>query len=833
MTGNDAIHNKSRYVIIHGHFYQPPRENPWLDIIERQSSAAPYHDWNECVYDQCYRPNAFSRLLDSKGMITDIHNNYGNLSFNFGPTLFSWLLKQHPNTARRIIEADHESLTRFENHGNAIGQVFNHIIMPLASKRDQITQIRWAKAFFKKHFERDPEGLWLAETAINMETVKCLVEEGIRFVILSPSQAEKYKPLSGGNWTYCHDCNIDVQHPYRIFPYSTDGKPVNGHLDVFFFNEPLSREISFGNILSDSNLLGTKINSCFNSHSNEDSAVIIATDGETFGHHKPLSDMCLSYFFKKIAPEMNLVPVNFSWYLAKHPPAFEVTLKNSSGEGTSWSCAHGTGRWSRDCGCKTGGEASWRQGWRTPLRTAFRQLQQSVDENYERNLSDIFSDPWKLRDSFYEIAEARTLEDMKIILESYDTKCKISDEKAFLVRRLIEAQKYMLFAFTSCGWFFSDVSGIETVQNIAYAGRALQLGIEPEQFETILNNLLQALDQAKSNMANITGKTIFQSRIASNLHHRSMIAFTAVMEKMLLSDEKPKSLAFDYHGYSMILSHKKSFKSANDTTYEVYSVKLFRRNFSERENLYVALHQDNEVKITGMIAPAEIVEDSSFTITDPQCWILHPQVIKMDLASIFEESRTILANHFLDRLSKDTNKRYAEWMSRNEKIISTLCGLNCTIPDYIAAPIKYLTTCEWNTSVNELEVYGQEDAVFSKLLALWKKIKKYNIEIDFSESTRILEQLILAELTIFSATLSTVSSVRLRYLLNIVDRFNIPVAKNKIEDLFHSILTGPIADLYKKYKKNTEPDSSEKGNIIRLLNFSRRMNFNTDEFPMT
>ena len=313
-----------------------PRENPWINRIERQPSASPHHDWNERIYDQCYRPNAYSRLLDSKGMIVDIYNNYLSMSFNFGPTLFSWLEQFHPVTARRIIESDAESCRRFGGHGNAIAQVYNHIIMPLASRRDQFTQIRWSKHFFQKRFGRDPEGMWLAETAINMETVNCLIEENIKFVILSPSQAECFRPMQeNAQWISTVSHGIDTRRTYRIFPRNRDGQRLPGHLDVFFFDEGLSKEVSFGALLKDAHILGNKLRSCYDESSVTDQVVTIATDGETFGHHKPFGDMCLAYFFKNVASKSDMVPVNFGYFLEKNPPQYEVNLKDSFGEGTA------------------------------------------------------------------------------------------------------------------------------------------------------------------------------------------------------------------------------------------------------------------------------------------------------------------------------------------------------------------------------------------------------------------------------------------------------------------------------------------------------------------
>jgi Alpha-amylase/alpha-mannosidase len=833
MTGGEHTVGPRRFVVIHGHFYQPPRENPWLDIIERQASAAPYHDWNECVYDQCYRPNGFSRLLDPKGMITDIHNNYENLSFNFGPTLFDWLETEHPKIAGRIMEADRESRGRLGNHGNAIGQVYNHIIMPLASRRDQLTQIRWAKAHYRKHFGREPEGLWLAETALNMETVRCLVEEGVRFVVLSPLQAEAIRPLDGQqDWRYTSHKAIDTMRPYRLFPQAPDGTRLDGFIDVFFFDEPLSREISFGDVLSDARVLGSKIRSRFDGHVHEDAVVVIATDGETFGHHKPLSDMCLSYFFKKVAGEMNIIPVNFGYYLETHPPAFEVRIRNAFGEGTAWSCTHGVGRWVRDCGCKTGGQATWKQAWRGPLRSAFQALQKHIDGAFEEKLSSLFIDPWNVRDAYPEITEARSFEEKKAILSRLGARGALTREQVLLTCRLIEAQKYMLFAFTSCGWFFSDVAGIETVQNISYAARALQLGIEKEGFEKVKDEFLRMLDTAKSNTPSVTGKTLFMRHAAPNLFHLEIIAFTAVAEKMIMHSERLRSLTFTFYSYQVALSLLESFIGDNGTPYDVYSVALQKKGYVENATFHALLNQNQEAEISGWIVPADCVSNASFKMNDPESWKRHENVMPMDLASIFEESKAMVAKHFLDQLAKDTHHNYLEWMDRNEKIIASMCGLNYPVPEYVVAPIVYVISGEWNRAINGLEVYGEEDAVYNTLLLLWKKARKYNIVIDFSESTRLLEMLLSAELTIFSASLSLASCERMRYLLNVVDKFAIPIAKNKIEDRFHSVLISAIRSLYEEHKKRPRHDPQSRENILRLLNFARRMNFNTDEFPM-
>jgi hypothetical protein len=830
MTGNEPGAAPRRFVIVHGHFYQPPRENPWLEIIERQPSAAPYHDWNECVHDQCYRPNAFSRLLDGKGMIVDIHNNYRNMSFNFGPTLFTWLVRTHPEIAQRIVDADRESRGRLGGHGNAIGQVYNHSIMPLLSERDQLTQIRWAKDYFRRHFARDAEGLWLAETAINMATVRCLVEEGIRFVILSPSQAEAVRPLDGGDWHHVGG-GLDARRPYRVFPQTPQGARLPGHLDVFFFNEALSREISFGDVLADANRLGAKIRSCFDHSPREDAVVVIATDGETFGHHKPLSDMCLSYFFCKVAGPADIHPVNFGWYLEKHPPAWEAKLRNAFGEGTAWSCAHGVGRWSRDCGCKTGGPASWRQEWRAPLRAAFEHLQKKLDRTFEETCSPLFADPWKVRDAYLPIAAARSFSEARALMEACGALKPLSGEEALVVRRLLEAQKYIQFAFTSCGWFFSDVSGIETVQNIAFAARALQLGAQgPEQAALLREELLSILEKAKSNRPEVTARTLFESELARYFRFQEIVAFAAVAEKMVLLEEKPRLFAFDHDNFHVTMARIESFRDRDG--YCAYAVDLKQRDTFAHSQFAILLHQNADADITGTVLPGDCVREKGFSVDEPRSWVEHDRGLTLTLGSLFEESSSQLARHFLDQLSRDTRRKYVAWLDRNEKIIASLCSLRSPIPDYVRSPITFIITDEWNVTINELEIYGREEEILARLESLCKKVHKYGISIDFSGSVRFLEQLLSAEITIFAATLSPATCDRMQTLLTIVDRFKIPVAKSRIEEVFHAILRDAIRPLYDKYRGGHAGEPGERETVTRLLAFARRMNFNTDEFSL-
>lgn len=830
MTGNDLQSRNRRYVIVHGHFYQPPRENPWLNVIESQPSAAPDHDWNERIYDQCYRPNAYSRLLDSQGMIIDISNNYQIMSFNFGPTLFSWLEQHHSSTAKRIIEADKKSAELMNGHGNGVAQVYNHIIMPLSSRRDQITQIRWSKYFFKQRFGRDPEGIWLAETAINMVTVNCLIEENIKFVILSPNQAESFRSLDGNsNWV---NSRVDTRRTYRIFPKDSSGNLTQeGHLDVFFFDEGLSKEVSFGDLLKDSHTLGSRIKSCYdNSFPNQ--VVTIATDGETFGHHKPFGDMCLAYFFKKVAPHMDIIPINFGYYLELNPPQFEVSLRNAFGEGTAWSCAHGVGRWTRDCGCKTGGDGVWKQTWREPLRKSMEKLQKQIDTAFESKMSTLVKDPWAMRDKYIAIDKS-SWKQLKELLETDSINQSIDKDQVFACMRLLEAQKYMLFAFTSCAWFFSEISGIETMQNMAYACRALQLGIPQEKQLQVLDNFLFDLGLAPSNLPNTTGRTLFERYILPFYNHDKVLGFTAAVHRALNIQANP---IFELFGYRFQIEQVLQQKPGM-IMYDGFIVNMENESTGEQNVSQILIAHRYYAEVTGWVIPYADPGKLKREIPKPEVWMGHPEAKQYTLMDLFQISRQDLENFILQKIARDTDIKFTSWMKKNELELDFLSRLNTPIPDYCTAPLSYVFQEEWTRTCRKMKTLGNEDDVFTELLELTRLAKQFAIKINMKESAEVLENFLVEEISNLSDELNTERCDRIRYLLNIVDRFKISVSKHLFEDIFHPVLYEKITHLREEIVSNSKKDDGQKNNnrelFIQLISFARRMNFNTDAFQIS
>lgn len=819
MTGSRSGESRGPYCIIHGHFYQPPRENPWTNVLEAQPSAAPFHDWNERAFHDCYRPNAYSRLLDARGMIHDIHNNYRHLSYNFGPTLFRWLERKHPVVAQRILDADHDSCDRLDGHGNAIAQVYNHIILPLASRRDQLTQVRWARSFFKSRFAREPEGIWLSETAINNETVKVLVEEGIRFVVLSPTQAKGCRRIGDGHeWVDTADQMIDTRRAYRVY-LSGDSTADKEFLSVFFFDQGLSRAASFGDLLTNAELLCDRIGACFSGDDNQGQAVIMATDGETFGHHKPFADMCLARFFTHTAPRMGFEPVSFGYFLAKHPAEFEVKLKNAGDEGSSWSCAHGTGRWQRDCGCRTGGEEEWNQEWRTPLRQALEELQQSVDTEYAERVGEIVPDPWRLRDACHDITEPGTDGTVRRLLSEFGAS-GLPDEEERCVIRLLGAQKYMLFAFTSCGWFFSDISGIETVQNLMYACRAAQLGLSGPERRDALDQFLKILATARSNLPGQTGRTVCERQVLPFLRHLAILCFTSAAARTVLGVSDNPVTLFDY---SVFL---RPCAGLADKTAQCFSARISNDSTGEEGEYSVLLCTENLPGTYGYV----VCGRDSPASADPKLWSERPDALRLELHDLFQSSKTAFAEHFMDRITEQARPVYESLMSQAEAIVSCLGDMSCKLHEHLRGAVAHLLTTQWNEVIASIDEGHCGDKEFAHLLELRHRAERLGVQIDYQESTRVMQRLLLAGMNEFAVALSPASSGRIRYLLNIVDRFGMPVSKSGIEDTFYETYRTGMQSLYEECHADASPPE-RKTLLLQALIFARRMNFSTERFP--
>jgi alpha-amylase/alpha-mannosidase (GH57 family) len=488
-------------ICIHGHFYQPPRENPWTGEIELQESASPFHNWNERIWNECYAPNSEAEILDDKGNVIQKVNNYEMMNFNFGPTLLEWIKRKHYGTYVKIIEADKNSQLKQNGHGNAIAMCYNHMIMPLALRMDKITQVKWGVADFRHHFNREPEGIWLPETACDEETLEVLISENIRYTILDVSQAQKIRKIGEDEWLDISDNKLNPRIPYR---YYSVNKP-DRFIDIIFYDGYLSRAVAFDDVLLSSENLLFKIINAGESVKMKGELISIATDGETFGHHKKHAEKTLAYFFKILAAKYNLQITNFGKYLSDHKPEFEVKIKPG---GTSWSCIHGVERWKSDCGCgKTG---KWNQKWRTPLRESLNWLRDQLWNIYVDYGSVVFRDIYKARDNYISvILNGHDTTSVKEFLKLHSVK-SLTKKQKLLCLDLLEMQKYSMLMFTSCGWFFSELSGIETVQILQYAARAIEI-IKSISGEDLEKEFMNRLASAQSNIPEFAnGKNVYE-----------------------------------------------------------------------------------------------------------------------------------------------------------------------------------------------------------------------------------------------------------------------------------------------------------------------------------
>ena len=538
-----------RFICIHGHFYQPPRENPWLETVETQDSAAPYHDWNERICAECYATNGAARIVNVQNKIMRIVNNYARISFNFGPTLLSWLKDNAQRTYRMIQDGERRSRRSFKGHSSAMAQVYNHIIMPLASERDRLTQIRWGIADYEKHYGARPEGMWLAETAADSRSLELMAQEGIRFTLLAPHQCKRIRPLKDVGdaqeaWVDTPGAGVDTTHPYLVRFAS------GASIAVFFYNGAASRAIAFEGLLNSGENFAGRLKAGFK-EGNQPQLVHVVTDGESYGHHHKHGEMALAYALRLLEADKTVKLANYGMFLDQFPPEYEAEIV----EDTSWSCAHGVERWRSNCGCNGG--KPFNQLWRAPLREALDQLRDSIVPLTEALGETLFKDVWAARDGYIDVVLERSPETLDRFLRTHGV-AELSDDDRVRALELMEMQRHAQLMYTSCGWFFDDISGIETVQIIAYAARVLQLarclfgakaeGLEPAflaRMADAKSNLPDAGDGALIYRACVVGMELGLEKVAA--HYAISSVFSSFGQETQLFCYNVRRISYDIY----------------------------------------------------------------------------------------------------------------------------------------------------------------------------------------------------------------------------------------------------------------------------------------------
>ncbi|HTL18975.1 MAG TPA: DUF3536 domain-containing protein [Patescibacteria group bacterium] len=676
-----------KFICIHGHFYQPPRENPWLESVELQDSASPYHDWNERITMECYAPNSAARIMDGSQKIDEITNNYSNISFNFGPTLLSWMKDKMPEIYGAIIAADKASLQQFDGHGSAMAQVYNHMILPLANPRDRYTQVLWGVRDFQSRFGRPPEGMWLSETAADTPTLETLAELGIRFTVLSPFQASRVKEIGKRNSRDVNGGQIDPTRPYLV------RLPSGRSIAVFFYDAPVSRAIAFEKLLTSGEALANRLMSAFNDRRNWDQLVHIATDGESYGHHHRHGEMALAYALHYIEQNKIARLTNYGQYLQTHPPTHEAQIHEKS----AWSCVHGVGRWMDNCGCNSGGRPGWNQGWRAPLRMSLDWLRDELAPLFETKGKELLRDPWAARNDYIDVILDRSVENRDAFFSKHGTR-ELTEAEKVTVLKMMELQRHAMLMYTSCGWFFDELSGIETVQVIQYAARALQLSrevftkdLEPE--------FLNRLENAKSNIPeHRDGRLIYEKFVKpAMIDWPKVEAHYAISSLFQQYGEKTRIFSFSFE------DQDRQLLNAGKTKLGVGNTRIRSEITQETEQLAYGVLYLGEHNFTGAVRHFESKEEyetmfreikAAFDAAD------YPETIRLmdrhfggtpcSLKSLFKDEQRRILNEILSSTQEDLESRFRLITERYTPLMRFLQSVGAPLPPGLEAAHEYV-----------------------------------------------------------------------------------------------------------------------------------------------
>lgn len=767
--------NNRKYICIHGHFYQPPRENAWLEVIEWQESAHPYHDWNERISAECYAPNAASRILDENSVIKNITNNYTRISFNFGPTLLSWMEENDRETYEAIIQADKESARLFGGHGSALAQVYNHMIMPLANRRDKETQIIWGIRDFEYRFGRRPEGMWLAETAVDLETLELLADHGIKFTILAPHQAKAFKKDEEVHWTELKDREINTRRAYwcRL----SSGKDIA----VFFYNGAVSQAVAFNGLLNNGQSFAESLINSFDG-SDEAQLVHIATDGETYGHHHKHGDMALAYCLEYIAQKPEVRLTNYGQFLELFPPKYEVQIVENS----SWSCVHGVERWRDNCGCNTG-KPGFQQLWRKPLREALDWLRDTLAECFEQAGSQLLADPWKARNDYIAVILKRNEETVKKFIREHAVKTAEPSR----ILRLMEMQRNAMLMFTSCGWFFDEISGIETTQILQYACRAIQLANQLTD-KDLEQEFIRKLSQAPSNIPEFqNGAGVYSQLVLPSKVSLQRVGMHYAVASLF--EEDPENFpVFNYTTFNETFLRKEAGEQRL-----VLGITRIRSNvtWSEKRFSFAAVYMGKH-NIIGSISIDMGPEDFSsmqFRVVKAFEQARLTDVIGL-LQTYFGPEHYTIWHLFKDEKRKVLNQITRQSLSELEESLRRVYNrdyplVNALRHNYMPIPRAYLTTFEYILNADLMSSFRSVKINLKKIERIMQEMAAWKLSIEDPEQVaRLAGERIYKELRSISAERSNVRRIdRLNRLFPLLRKFKLEPNLYKSQNLYFEI----------------------------------------------
>ncbi len=830
---------KDAFVAIHCHFYQPPRENPWFEAIEAEESARPFHDWDERIAYECYRPNAYARIVDGEGKILDIVNNYASISFNFGPTLLPFLERRFPRVYRKILEADQESLKRFD-HGNAIAQVYNHIIMPLANDRDKETEVLWGIADFEKRFHRKPEAMWLPETAVNYSTLRVLVCHGMQFLILSPYQALRARPLGGKKWTDVSGGRVDPTQPYRCYIRDATGKKIpEQFINIFFYDGIISKEIAFQDLLRDGNLFCDRFGQAYQPPKERPQLIHVATDGETYGHHKKFGEMALAFALINGFKERGFEVTNYGAFLRRYPPISEVEIdEGPKGEGSSWSCAHGVGRWKEDCGCSTGGAPGWNQRWRKPLRESLDLLRDELIPIFEKEGGKIFKDVWDARKGYIEVILDRSPEVRKGFFEKYGTR-DIDKEEEIKGLKLMEMERHALKMYTSCGWFFNDLAGLETVIVLQNAARAIQLAEELTGQE-IEKKFLERLSEAESNLSEMgNGREVFDRLVRPRIVTPEKIVNHFAVTSLFEDGGKEKKI-FSYRVER--INYEKVETGGEPLV--LGQVKVSSEVIPEEKEFFFGLIRSGEdtfktwvsengkkvdfdtLKKRSTESQAKDKEEMAKTFTT----LLGN--LTFTTRDTFKEERQTILRKLVEKERKEYCRSYAELFDRTKDAVEALAREGLEVPYEIRVAAEVTLSERLLDEVRELRRDFNGTAERGEIGRIVKEAGEHGFQLRKEEPLRILNDLLMEKIESLRESRGDsldgqAERVReIMTLLDLAEKWGFQLSKEEVQDLLDEMLDQCIEEVEKCWWG----EISEKAVSLNLITLAEKLGFNIERF---
>jgi len=756
-------------LVVHGHFYQPPRENPWTEEVPVEPSAAPFHDWNERITAECYRPNGWARVVDEHGRVAGVVDNYEHLSFNVGPTLLSWLAAHHPEVLDRMISGDAE-------RGGAIAQAYNHLILPLANERDVRTQVRWGLADFAFRFGRPATAMWLPETAVSDDVLRVLVEEGVRATILAPGQALAVRPLDGDDWIDVPDGAVATGVPHRWT------HPDGGSIDLVFYDGGLSHDLAFALSGLSSQDLVQRVRST----GADGSPVVVATDGETFGHHHRWADRSLAYAFAHEAPANGVRVLRLPELLAEVPATHEARVRVSA-----WSCVHGVGRWREDCGCSTGGEPGWNQRWRAPLRAALDVLRDHGIEVFERRGGAVFDDPWGARDDYVRVLLGATT------TASFVGTWARPGADGVEALSLLEAQRQALLMYTSCGWFFNDLAGIETVQVLRYAARAMDLLGELGE-DAPRDEFLAVLAEARSNQPGEgDGRAVWDRHVMpSRVDDRRVVAHLALADLL-----ERGAFSGPLATYNVALErHRHDDRGPLALASGIVTL-THRRTGRRTRHTYAALHLGGLEIYGGSRATGDEDADAA------ELGVLHEAfaagervaVLLRGIAALFAEHEFGLdsalpdaADQIVKGAARALTERFAaayeQLFADHRPLITTLARAGFTLPPELRVPADLALARRFRTEI-ERDRDGADDVAYATAAQLGRDAMASGFEIDSPESRAAIERALLDAVAQTIAEPMGPAVDDALALLRLVRELGLHVNVDRAQDMLYEALT--------------------------------------------